>query len=144
MEVRYRCNVVKYDPGEDTKMSVIFILDFEVETGLFRRMVINLLQSSLFLPIKSISIVNQTIGDCSEFYYANIGSRVKIEFIDRNNILFHFENRNITGTIDNEKLEKWGVRSVSELCKGNIHNNVILTNHLYGQKNEEITETYYI
>jgi len=144
MEVRYRCNVVKYDPGDDIKTSVIFILDFEVETELFRRMIINLLQSSLFLPIKSIPIVNQTIGDCSEFYYADIGSRVEIEFINKNNIIFHFLNESITGMIDNEQLEKWGVRRVSELCEGNIRNNVILTNHCYGQIHDEITETYYI
>lgn len=144
VEIKFRCNVVKYDPGENFKMNVVFIMDFEVETWVLREIMNKLLKSPLLLPMKSIDFINETIGNFSEFYYSELRSRANIEFLDQNCVMLHFENGSIPGMIEKEALDKWEVRSVSELCEGDNHKNVILTNHLYGKEHDEITETYYI
>lgn len=143
MDFQYTCHVVRND-YEDLKTEVVIILDFEMESGVFRKLLNNLIATPLFMPIQTFEFIDEKIGKFSEFYYGDLTNQVEIEFFNRNNFIISFDNDCIRGFIRNEDLNKSGVKSISEMFEGDTINNLVLTNYCYGQKYSEATDAYCI
>lgn len=144
MEITYSCKVVRYNSDGDLKTDVVLIFDFLLDSGSLRKLLKHLTISTLYIPIKTITFIDENIGKLAEFYHGDITTRAKIEFINCNNFNVNFRNAGIQGFISNEELKQWDVKSVEELFAGDTMNSVILTNYSYGHKHSEETDAYHI
>ncbi|WP_340392842.1 hypothetical protein [Paenibacillus sp. FSL E2-0190] len=144
MELEFSCKIVKYDPGEDLKHNAVVIFDFDIEVNRLSALVKGLLVSPFLLPIKSIEYIDNSVGKFSDFYNGEIISQATIEFYNLNGVVVSFKNGHIRGWIEDEVLNKWGVRSVSQFFDGDFLKDVILTNYRFGRAQSKLTEAYII
>lgn len=136
MEVKYDCKAVKYAPGEDVKISVALIIQFDVGKDILRNIVTHHFATGLFIPMKPDHIIDEFLGGTGRYWGCFAPSLSRIVIIDKYNYELDLPIGKIQGWITDEDLKSQGAKSVIDYLKDDILIDLIITNSLYKEADQ--------
>ncbi|MEK4286648.1 hypothetical protein [Paenibacillus sp. FSL P4-0502] len=142
MEAKYTCRAVKYAPGEDFKISVALLIQFDVDNETLRNIVTHHFPGGLFLPVVPIHTIDEFVGGKGRYWGNFTLSFSSVAIIDKHNYQLDLLVGKIQGWITEEDLELQGVKSVKDFLKGDILINLIITNSIFKELDQY--DAYYI
>ena len=139
MIVEYTSKLLKYQEHGATK--VVFILDFNLSVENFRKFIFWEVHPGLLIPTKTIQFIEENFGSHDE-YYDDFYRISRIKFISERIYEIRFPGIKFEGFVAESHLHNAGVSDLKQLLTKEDNAYVLLTNHRYGERNNQEKEAY--